>query len=132
MKTYEIDGERFSTLNEFYDEIESVMQLAQWGRNLDAFNDILRGGFGTPEEGFSIRWKNHTVSKERFGYVATARQLELQLAHCHPTRRASILEELEAAKAQRGETMFDWLVDIIRVHCPGGREEQDGVDLVLD
>ena len=44
MKTYEIDGEHFSTLEAFYE-----------GRNLDAFNDILRGGFGTPDEGFVLR-----------------------------------------------------------------------------
>jgi RNAse (barnase) inhibitor barstar len=37
MKTYEIDGERFSTLEEFYDEIDRVMQLSSWGHNLDAF-----------------------------------------------------------------------------------------------
>jgi RNAse (barnase) inhibitor barstar len=41
MKIYEIDGERFSTLEEFYDEIDRVMRLAPWGHNLDAFNDIL-------------------------------------------------------------------------------------------
>ena len=132
MKMYEINGECFSTLEEFYDELDRVMHLAPWGRNLDAFNDILRGGFGTPEDGFTIRWKNHTVSKERFGYVATARELELQLKHCHPTSRASILEQLEAAKVQRGETIFDWLVDIIRIHCQGGRDEQDRVELILD
>jgi RNAse (barnase) inhibitor barstar len=132
MNTYEIDGERFSTLEEFYDEIDRVMNLAPWGRNLNAFNDVLRGGFGTPEEGFTIRWKNHAVSKDRFGYAGTARQLELQLGHCHPTSRGSILEALELAKAQRGETIFDWLVDIIRIHCPGGLEEQDRVELLLD
>ena len=132
MKTYEIDGERFSTVEEFYDELDRVMNLAPWGRNLDAFNDILRGGFGTPEEGFTIRWKNHAVSQERLGYAATARQLELQLTNCHPSNRTSIVKELEEAKARRGQTIFDWLVEIIRIHCRGGREEQDGVDLVLD
>jgi len=67
MKEYEIDGSRFTTLEEFYDEIERALDLKSddWGRNLDAFNDILRGGFGTPEEGFTLRWKNHQVSCER-------------------------------------------------------------------
>ena len=69
METYEIDGERFTTLKEFYDEIDRVMQLAPWGRNPNAFNDILHGGFGTPDEGFVIRWKNHAISKERLGYT---------------------------------------------------------------
>lgn len=26
---------------------------------------------------------------------------------------------------------FDELVEIINVHCPGGEEEEDGVELVL-
>jgi hypothetical protein len=30
------------------------------------------------------------------------------------------------------EDVFDWLVDIIRIHCQGGTEEEDGVRLVLD
>ena len=63
MAIYEIDGERFSTLEEFYSEIDRVMRLSAWGHNLDAFNDVLRGGFGTPQEGFTIRWKNHGTSK---------------------------------------------------------------------
>lgn len=47
---YEIDGSRFHTLEEFYDEIgTALIHGSPWGRNLDAFNDILRGGFGTPE-----------------------------------------------------------------------------------
>jgi RNAse (barnase) inhibitor barstar len=61
MTTYAIDGERFSTLEEFYDDLDRVLNLAPWGRNLNAFKDILRGGFGTPEEGFVIRGKNHAV-----------------------------------------------------------------------
>ena len=66
---YEIDGRRFHTLEEFFDEISTVLiPGSEWGRNLDAFNDILRGGFGTPEGGFTIRWQNHAVSQERLGY----------------------------------------------------------------
>ena len=42
---------------------------AYWGRNLDAFNDVLRGGFGTPEGGFTLRWKNHATSRRRLGQV---------------------------------------------------------------
>jgi RNAse (barnase) inhibitor barstar len=66
MRTYELDGERFSILHEFYDEISRVLVPdATWGRNLDAFNDILRGGFGTPDEGFTLRWTNHERSRQR-------------------------------------------------------------------
>src|SRR5262245_39633780 len=48
---------------------------AAWGRNLDAFNDILRGGFGTPEGGFVLQWINSALSRERLGYPETVRRL---------------------------------------------------------
>jgi RNAse (barnase) inhibitor barstar len=66
---YEIDGSRFSTLERFYDEVSRVLLPgAEWGHNLDAFNDILRGGFGTPDGGFILRWRNVGLSRERLGY----------------------------------------------------------------
>ena len=132
MKTYEIDGERFSTVDGFFEEIGRVMNLVPRGHNLDAFNDILRGGFGTPEEGFTIVWKNHAISKRRLGYEETVRRLDLRLKRCHPANKGPISMELGNAKAQRGETAFDWLVEIIRVHGNGGTEEQDRVELILE
>lgn len=48
-KHFIIDGDRISNLDTFYDEIQRVLcpNFNYFGRNLDAFNDILRGGFGT-------------------------------------------------------------------------------------
>jgi len=44
-----VDGANFSTLEGFFDEFERrVLKGKAWGRNLDAFNDVLRGGSGTP------------------------------------------------------------------------------------
>ena len=108
MTVYEIDGDDFSTLEEFYDEISRVLiPGVYWGRNLDAFNDILRGGFGTPDDGFTLRWKRHEVSRQRLGYARTR------------------------AQAKMGETVFEELLEIIRIHGPGGRESEDKVELVL-
>jgi len=40
--TYEIGGENFGTIDGFYNEISRVLiPGGTWGRNLDAFNDIL-------------------------------------------------------------------------------------------
>jgi RNAse (barnase) inhibitor barstar len=131
-KVYEIDGTRFSTLEEFYDEVSRVLiPGARWGRNLDAFNDILRGGFGTPEDGFVLIWKHSDFSRQRLGYDETVRQLGVMLQHCHSSNRQSVVSRLEAAKQKRGQTVFDWLVEIIRIHCPGGWEEDSGVELLL-
>jgi RNAse (barnase) inhibitor barstar len=129
---YQIDGAQFSTLEEFFDEVSRVLVPGRlWGHNLDGFNDILRGGFGTPSGSFAIEWKNHALSQERLGYGETIRQLELQAENCHPQNRAKTLADLATARAHRGPTVFDWLTGIIRIHGLGGTEAQDCVELIL-
>ncbi|QQS09331.1 MAG: barstar family protein [Phycisphaerales bacterium] len=128
-----IDGDKFSTLEGFYDEVERVLiPGAAWGRNLNAFNDILRGGFGTPEGGFVLRWVQSDRSREHLGYRETVRQLQSRLIRCHPSNCAAVAEQLELAKEGTGSTVFDWLVEIIREHGPEGQEAEDGVQLLLD
>jgi hypothetical protein len=132
-KAYALDGTEFSSLEEFANHFSNVvLPNWRWHGNLDAFNDILRGGFGTPEKGFVIRWKNSEISKRKLGYPETIRQLEERLESCHPTNREYVAKDLEAAKRHEGATVFDWLVEIIEVHCPGGVEEEDGVELILE
>jgi RNAse (barnase) inhibitor barstar len=128
---FQIDGLEFLTLEEFYDHISSRIGTDPYGNNLDAFNDILRGGFGTPEGGFVLCWKNHGASKQRLGYEETARQLQKRLERCHPDNIASVATELSAALRREGPTVFDWLVEIILAHGPGGEEQEDGVELML-
>ena len=131
MAVYEIDGENFSTLEEFYDEVSRVLvPNMSWGRNLDALNDILHGGFGTPEDGFTLRWLNHELSRERLGYPETVRQLEMSLERSHPSHRERIRTELAQARAGKGATVFDWLREIIDGH-PTGFPPRGTVELVL-
>lgn len=111
---YTVDGENFSTLEEFWDEISRVLIPNEfWGKNLDAFNDILHGGFGTPDEGFILVWKNSSLSKERLGFSETIRQLEKRLERCHPLNRDSVRSQIEEAKRHEFPTVFDWLIEII-------------------
>lgn len=64
-RIYEIDGNNFSDLNSFYTELSTkVLKTSEWGHNLDALNDVLRGGFGTPDEGFILIWDNSSVSRQ--------------------------------------------------------------------
>ena len=133
LKIYEIDGERFSNLEEFFDEISRVLVPgAYWGRNMDAFNDILRGGFGTPDNGFKLIWKNHCTSRERLSYEETTRQWEAALTYCHPLNISSVQEKIGRARADQGPTLFDDIVNVIRKHGVGGTESEDGVELILD
>lgn len=60
-EVFTIDGRRFSNMAGFYDEVERVFTFGlDWkiGRNLNAFNDILRGSFGRHEYGqpIHIKW----------------------------------------------------------------------------
>jgi RNAse (barnase) inhibitor barstar len=130
---YIIDGRRFSTLDEFYDEVSTVLiPGAEWGRNLDAFNDILKGGFGTPDDGFVIHWKFSAESQQKLGYEEAIRCLTFRLRNCDPSSRATVEQQLVAAKMNTGPTVYDWLIDIIRMHGVGGTDEIDGIELVLD
>ncbi len=68
MKTFEIDGSRFSTLEGFFEEFSAqVIPGAAWGKNFNALDDVLHGGFGIPEEGYALRWKNSAISKRTLG-----------------------------------------------------------------
>ncbi len=132
-RVYCIDGKAFATLEELYEIVSNTLiPGADWGRNLDAFSDIKRGGFGTPSGGFILRWLNSRVSQQRLGYPETIRQLTIRRQRCHPSHHLFIDDEVVAAEAGVGATVFDWLVEIIRVHGPGGSESEDGVELILE
>jgi RNAse (barnase) inhibitor barstar len=129
---YVLDGRRFSTLEEFYADVSSVMiPGAEWGRNLDAFNDILRGGFGTPDGAFTITWIHSARSRQVLGYPETVRQLKQRAARTAPVNQSEIEQQIRDATYHTGPTVFDWLVDIIRAHRPGGPEDRGRVELIL-
>jgi len=132
-KEYILDGAKVTSLESFYEQVSiSLIPGTDWGRNLDSFNDILRGGFGTPERGFILRWTHSDVSREHLGYPETVRQLERQLERCHSTNRATLRVKLGEARQGKGATVFDWLVEIIRDHDAGGEQAEDNVRLVLE
>lgn len=63
-RTYVLDGHKIRSTVEFYDEFErTIIPNDTWGRNLDALNDVLRGGFGTPDDGFTIHWTSSGKSR---------------------------------------------------------------------
>jgi len=128
----EIDGAQFDDLEGFWDEVSrQLIPGAEWGRNLDAFNDVLRGGFGTPEGGFVLRWTNSAHSRVSLGYQETVRWLERKIGQCHPDNVAAAHADLEAARAGQGATLFEILVEVIRAHGEGGDEAEDAVELQL-
>lgn len=121
-----LDGSRFDDLDGFFAEVGRVLiPGSTWGKNLDALSDVLRGGFGTPAGGFTVRWVNAARSRESLGQAATVRWLEARLPLVHPSNRSEFARRLEHARKGRGETLFETLVEILRSH------EADGVRLEL-
>jgi RNAse (barnase) inhibitor barstar len=67
-----INGNNFADLEGFYTEIDKVLTKDldwQTGHNLNAFNDLLWGGFGVHdyEEPIAITWINFLKSKADLG-----------------------------------------------------------------
>ena len=120
-KEIEIDGNNFSTLMQFYDEIEKKLTNGlDWkiGRNLDALNDVLRGGFGVYdyEEAIRLKWKNSDKSKLDLGRKETIKYIEDKMRRCHRTNVSAVKSDLEEAKKGNGEMLFDIIVDLMRGH----------------
>ena len=116
-KEFIVDGEKFSTLTEAANVFsDSLGFIDPWNGNLDAFNDMLSGGFGTPDEGFMLIWRHSDLSRERLGFIETLRWLEERVQNCHPSNVSNFKQRIAAAKQNKGETLFDMLVKIIRGH----------------
>ena len=88
------------------------------GRNLDAFNDVLRGGFGIHEYGeeLDLIWSNSEKSKLDLGYEETLKYVEAKLATCHPTNVPYVQKDLEDLKAGKGDLLFKIIIGIIKDH----------------
>lgn len=87
-QTIIINGNNFSDLETFYVEIDRVLTKDldwQTGHNLDAFNDLLRGGFGVYEyeESVKIIWINFSISKSKLGSKQTEILLKIIKDHKH-------------------------------------------------
>ena len=84
MKTFILDGNRFDSMEGFYCEIDRLLTKdLTWktGHNLNAYNDLLRGGFGVHEYGepIIIQWLNYEKSKRDLGEAQFWRIVEVTL-----------------------------------------------------
>lgn len=119
-KIFIIDGNNFKTLDEFYDEVQKELtnNFKEFGRNLDAFNDILRGDFGKFEYGEPIKivWKNSEKTKKELGFPETIKYIKTKLKECHPSNKEFVKKELQLAQENKGKTLFQIIVEIISDH----------------
>lgn len=87
-QTIIITGNKFTDVESFYDEIDRVLtKNLDWktGHNLNAFNDLLWGGFGVYEyeEQVKITWTKFTESKKVLGNELSDILIEIIKDHEH-------------------------------------------------
>ena len=120
-KTITLDGNRFSTFETFFNEVEDKLtQNLEWkiGRNLDAFDDVLCGGFGIHDcdDYLVIKWINSHKSKNDLGWNETIKYLENKLQSCDISNRQNVNKDLELAQQHIGKTLYEIIVGIIKSH----------------
>ena len=113
---YVVDGAKIQSLEDFWRVMGEAVNGPDgyFGRNLDAFADCLRGGFGTPDDDdFVVQWRDHELSRRSLGFSETVRQLELRLARCHPANRPSVrtVNPLKAWRRSYATSALSWAVD---------------------
>lgn len=118
-KTFIVNGNNFLDLQSFYDEVVNVLTedfADKFGRNMNAFDDILLGGFGKFEhqENITLIWKDIEKSKKDLGWPETIKYVEGKLKTCHPTNIESVKNDLKLAKEFKGQTLFEIIIAKIK------------------
>ena len=120
-QTIIINGNNFSDLESFYDEIDRVLTKdLDWdtGHNLDAFNDLLRGGFEVHEheEPIKLTWKNISKSKSDLGLETTKKWYERKISENKTENLQFFKDKLKDLTENNGQTLFDIILEIISEH----------------
>jgi len=116
-----IDGSVINDIPSFYDEINRVFMADEdWkiGHSLDAFNDVLFGGYGLLHGNEAIRllWHHIAHSREALGREATKSYYQEKLKPDSPFNKALFKEKLAALENGTGQTYFDIVMEIIADH----------------
>lgn len=121
MKTILINGENIFDIETFYQEINRVfMHNETWeiGESLDAFNDLLYGGFGEikGKESIELIWKNFEENKKALGLEVTLNFYKAKLKSPEIFNSKFIQEKIEDLHSGNGQTYFEIILEIIAEH----------------
>lgn len=121
VKQIEIEGSSINDIASFYEEINRVFMAGEgWriGQSLDAFNDLLYGGYGALQGAQSVEllWHNMDHSRKALGYQTTRAYYLDKLRPGSPYSKNLFAEKLSALENGRGETYFDTIMAILADH----------------
>jgi len=116
-----IDGTRIFDKSSLYAEINRhFMKNESWqlGESLDAFDDLLYGGFGEIKENEEVRliWGNFEENKKLFGFDFTLNFYDEKLKDSERFDSKGIQFKIDKLKKGEGQTYFDIILEIIAEH----------------
>ena len=116
-----IEGKNIQDIPSFYKEINRVfMQNEDWelGESLDAFDDLLFGGFGMLKgmPNIQLIWNNSTLCSHTLGYDTTRAYYLKKLAPGTPFSKSYHQRKLTELEAGNGQTYFQIIQNIISDH----------------
>lgn len=116
-----INGSVITDIPSFYEEVNRVfMANEDWriGQSLDAFNDLLFGGYGALFEinEIDLIWLNVEQSRKVLSYDVTHAYYLEKLEPGSPFNRTYFEGKLERLENGEGETYFDTIISIIAEH----------------
>ncbi|GAB2521999.1 barstar family protein [Spirosoma aerophilum] len=121
IKQIEIDGTAINDIASFYDEINRAFMVGEsWriGPSLDAFNDLLYGGYGALQgaESVELVWHHMDHSRNALGKQTTRDYYLDKLRPGSPYNKKLFKEKLETLDNGAGETYFDTVMAILTEH----------------
>lgn len=116
-----IDGNQIHDIKSLYEEINlKFMQGEDWqlGESLDAFDDLLYGGFGAikGDEPINLVWKNFENNREVLGFDLTLNFYENKLKQPQIFNKKIIEDKIQKLKNTGRDTYFDIILEIIASH----------------
>ena len=108
LPTYVIDGNEARTWPKIVASINAFIPNSTWqGNSLDALDDILYGGYGTPEK-FIVIWKASEVSRRALGLEETLSHFKNMPIVLHLNQTGQI--------NPHPRTLFEVLIEIFKGH----------------
>lgn len=116
-----IDGNQIHDIKSLYEEINlKFMQGEDWqlGESLDAFDDLLYGGFGAikGDGPINLVWKNFENNKEVLGFDLTLNFYENKLKQPQIFNKKIIEDKIQKLKNTGRDTYFEIILEIIASH----------------
>ncbi|WP_417444897.1 ribonuclease inhibitor [Joostella sp.] len=124
-KQFTIQGDNIHDIKSFYKEINRLfMSSEDWeiSESLDAFNDLLYGGFGSlsSDEDIDLIWKNISKNKSDLGLETTLEFYKNKLKEPTIYNTDFIQEKITELEQGFGKTYFEIIMEIIvnqsRIH----------------